>query len=95
MTAREVDLDLRRALRREVERLAAEHPELTGDSARERCAEWLADEPPDDTEEQVPHVADELTGDEHDTGEERKPSETEAHAQRRGERPASRRDRDL
>lgn len=38
------DLALRRALRRDVQALAREHPEATCESARERCAEWLSDE---------------------------------------------------
>jgi len=46
-----VDLTLRRALRRDAETIAAEHPELTDDAARERCGAWLAGEEPDDTVE--------------------------------------------
>lgn len=90
MTARVVDLRVRLALRRDVERLAAEHPEI----APERCEEWIAGETFDSTEKDPPRAADEPSGDEHDTSEERKRSEAEAHAQRRGERPASRSDRD-
>jgi hypothetical protein len=76
MTAPVMDLALRRALRRDVEALAAEHPEVTGEAARERCSEWLAGEEPDEhAVEPGEHAA-----------------ESPASAGRRDERPASRGD---
>ena len=56
MSPRVVDLDLRRALRREVERIAAEHPDLTGETARERCAAWLASKATDGSDARPEHV---------------------------------------
>lgn len=80
MTGRRVDLSLRRALRCEAERLAAEHPRLMRAEHRERCATWLSNEPNDGDKEEpcVPTCV----GDEHDR--------IEDTDERRTERPASR-----
>lgn len=42
-----IDLAARRALRREVSALVDEHPDLVSDAETDRCAAWLAGEPPD------------------------------------------------
>ena len=51
MTAPVVDLARVRAALRRLDVHVEEHPELTGDAARERCAAWLAGEEPDETDE--------------------------------------------
>ncbi len=57
-----LDLDLRRALRRDVERLAAEHADI----ALDRCDEWLAGETIESAEEHVSRTAEEPSRDEND-----------------------------
>lgn len=52
---RVVDLPRVRAALQRLDALVSEHPELTSDAARERCAEWLADEERDgEAEEHEP-----------------------------------------
>lgn len=80
MTTRAVDLSLRRALRCDAERLAAEHPRQTRAEHRERCAAWLSNEP-NDSDEHEPRAST-CIGDEH--------VRTEDTDDRRTERPASR-----
>jgi len=70
MTARVVDLPRVAAALRALDVLVSEHPQLTRHDAADRCAEWLADEPPDGAEDRDEHAACDLTGDEHDSAEE-------------------------
>lgn len=56
MTDGPIDLAVRRALRRDLERLTREHPDLTSDAARERCAEWLTEELHDEHDERAEPV---------------------------------------
>jgi hypothetical protein len=74
-----VDLPRIAAALRRLDAHVSEHPELTGDAARERCAEWLAGEPPDDTRDAVER-------------EERGDVEPISSVERRQKRPASRGD---
>lgn len=88
MTRPVVDLALRRALRRDAEALAGEHPHLTSEDARERCAAWLAGEERDE------HAVepDAAPRDEHAVEPDEHATERPASAGRRHERPASRGD---
>ena len=63
MTARVVDLPRVAAALRALDVLVSEHPQLTSDDAADRCAEWLADEPPDGAENRDEHGAGDITGD--------------------------------
>jgi len=56
MTGGPVDIAVRLALRRDVERLTREHPDLTSDAAAKRCAEWLTEEPHDEHDERAEPV---------------------------------------
>ena len=78
MTARVVDLPRVAAALRALDVLVSEHPQLTSDDAADRCAEWLADEPPDGAENRDEHGAGDITGDEHDSGEDRAERSTAA-----------------
>ncbi len=78
MTARVVDLPRVAAALRALDVLVSEHPQLTSDDAADRCAEWLADEPPDSAEDRDEHDAADPTGDEHDSAEDRAERSTAA-----------------
>ena len=78
MTGRVVDLPRVAAALRSLDALVSEHPALVSEGARERCAEWLADEPHDGTYEPDERAADDLTGDEHDSADERAEGSTAA-----------------
>ena len=90
MTARVVDLPRVAAALRSLDVLVSEHPALVSEDARERCAEWLAGEPPDHAEEPDQRAAGDLPGDEPDSAEGRAEGSTAAaraahEAEHRGE----------
>ncbi len=78
MTARVVDLPRVAAALRSLDVLVSEHPALVSEDARERCAEWLAGEPPDHAEEPDERAAGDLPGDEPDSAEGRAEGSTAA-----------------